>query len=136
MGDAAVAWIDDEVSGCELADARLNRRLRALLVQIGGAMGRSIPFACQDWSNAKAAYCLLSNERVSEADILAGHFQSTQDRAVSAAGLIFVLHDTTEFVYQREAPEAIGITKSMNMGLTRLAVCGRTRSAASLCIRA
>lgn len=50
-------------------------------------MGQSIPFVCQDWANAKAAYRLLSNDRVNEADILAGHFQSTRDRARAAEGL-------------------------------------------------
>ncbi len=27
-------------------------------------MGQSIPFACQDWANAKGAYRFLSNDRV------------------------------------------------------------------------
>lgn len=88
-------------------------------------MGQSIPFACQDWSNAKAAYRFLSNDRVSEADILAGHFESTRGRAGSSKGLIFVLHDTTEFTYEREAPGAIGITKSVNSGRDK---AGRVRS--------
>jgi hypothetical protein len=30
--------------------------------------------------------------------------------------VIFVLHDTTEFTFQREASQAIGITKSVNSG--------------------
>jgi len=33
--------------------------------------------ACQDWANTKAAYRFLSNERVDEYQILAGHFQVT-----------------------------------------------------------
>ena len=116
MNGVGAAWLDAELAGCSLADERLNKRLRRLLGQIGGAMGQSLPFACQDWSNAKAAYRFLSNERVSEADILAGHFLSTRDRAAAAQGLIFVLHDMTEFSYQREATNEIGITKSVNRG--------------------
>jgi hypothetical protein len=114
MDDGYAAWLDDELAGCRLADERLTKRLHKVLGQIGGAMGQSIPFACQDWANAKAAYRFLSNNRVSEADILAGHFQSTRNRASAADGAIFVLHDTTEFTYQREAAEAIGVTKSVN----------------------
>ena len=125
MDGSASAWLDGELAGCDLADERLNKRLRKLLGQIGGAMGQSIPFACQDWSNAKAAYRFLSNERVSEADILAGHFQSTRGRAEATKGPIFVLHDTTEFTYQREFPAAIGFTKSVNSGRDK---AGRTRS--------
>lgn len=88
-------------------------------------MGQSIPLVCQDWANTKAAYRFFSNERVSEADILAGHFQSTRDRAAAAEGLVLVLHDTTEFSYQREKSEAIGITKSINSGRDK---AGRLRS--------
>ncbi len=40
----------------------------------------SIPFACQDWANTKAAYRFLDNENVSESEILEGHFQSTAER--------------------------------------------------------
>ena len=96
------AWLDRELAGCSLADERLNKRLRKLLAQIGSAMGQSIPLVCQDWANTKAAYRFFSNDRVSEADILAGHFQSTRDRVAATDGLVLVLHDTTEFTYQRE----------------------------------
>ena len=109
-------WVDREVGGCDFRDARLGARFRKLLAQIGGAMGESIPLACQDWANTKAAYRFFSNERVSEADILAGHFQSTRERTVATNGPILVLHDTTEFSYQRENVDAIGITKSINSG--------------------
>src|SRR3954454_21331966 len=90
------AWLDKELAGCDLADERLTKRLRKVLAQIGGAMGQSIPLACQDWSNTKAAYRFLSNQRVCEADILAGHFLSTHDRIMAHVGLILMLHDTTE----------------------------------------
>src|SRR6266699_1336413 len=118
-------WIDRETGGCEFRDARLGDRFRKLLAQIGSAMGQSIPLVCQDWANTKAAYRFFSNDRVSEADILAGHFQSTFERAVATDGPVFVLHDTTEFSFQREDTEAIGITKSINSGRDK---AGRLRS--------
>src|ERR1700758_4043005 len=105
------AWFDRELAGCSLADERLNKRLRKLVAQMGSAMGQSIPLVCQDWANTKAAYRFFSNDRVSEADILAGHFQSTRDRAAATDSLVLMLHDTTEFSYQREKSEAMGITK-------------------------
>jgi hypothetical protein len=125
MDGTTNAWLDGELAGCSLADERLNKRLRKLLAQIGNAMGQSIPLVCQDWANAKAAYRFFSNERVSEADILAGHFQSTRDRTAAADGPVLVLHDTTEFSYQRQKSEAIGITKSINSGRDK---AGRLRS--------
>jgi hypothetical protein len=67
----------------------------------------------------------LSNERVSEADILAGHFNATRDRFAAADGLALVLHDTTEFSYQRENTDAIGVTKAINSGRDK---AGRLRA--------
>ena len=66
MARDANAWIDREIAGCRFADERLGQRLRALLVRMAGAMGGSIPLACQDWANTKAAYRFFSNDRVSE----------------------------------------------------------------------
>jgi hypothetical protein len=125
MDGTTNAWFDRELAGCSLADERLNKRLRKLVAQIGSAMGQSIPLVCQDWANTKAAYRFLSNDRVSEADILGGHFQSTRDRTVATDGPVLVLHDTTEFTYQREKSDAIGITKSINSGRDK---AGRLRS--------
>jgi hypothetical protein len=107
-------WIDREVAGCEFRDARLGDRFRKLLAQLGGAMGQSIPLVCQDWANTKAAYRFFSNDRVSETDILAGHFQSTRERLAATNGLVLMLHDTTEFNFKRDKPGLIGITKTVN----------------------
>ena len=125
MDGASNAWWDRELAGCRFSDERLGKRLRRLVEQMDAAMGASIPLACQDWANTKAAYRFFSNERVSEAAILAGHFQSTHDRAAGAEGPILVLHDTTEFTYSREEPDAIGFTKSVNSGRDKK---GRLRS--------
>ncbi len=73
LGDDS--WIAGEVAGCEFTDARLGKRLGSLLHQISGSIGGTVPLACQDWANTKAAYRFFSNERVDEGAILAGHFQ-------------------------------------------------------------
>jgi hypothetical protein len=125
MDGESDAWFDRELAGCSFADERLSKRFRKLLAQMASAMGQSIPLVCQDWANTKAAYRFFSNDRVSEADILAGHFQSTRERIIGIDGPIFVLHDTTEFSYQREDTNAIGITKSINSGRDK---AGRLRS--------
>lgn len=121
----SAGWIEREIAGCEFEDARLGRRFRNLLEQIGDAVGESIPLACQDWANTKAAYRFLSNDRVSEEDILSGHFLATHDRFASGKGFIFVLHDTTEFSFQRERPDLIGVTYNVNSGRDK---AGRIRS--------
>src|SRR4051794_40975756 len=105
----AASWVDQELAGSTFKDERLGRRLRKLLVQLAGAVGAPITLACQDWANTKAAYRFLSNEAVSEAEILAGHFRSTRSRVAAANGPILVLQDTTELSYQRARPERIGV---------------------------
>jgi hypothetical protein len=116
MGQDASAWIDREIAECRFADGRLGSRLRTLLVQMAGAMGESIPLACQDWANTKAAYRFFANDRVSEGEILGGHFRSTRDRAAGVGGPVMVLHDTTEFSYRRRRPERVGQTCRVNSG--------------------
>jgi hypothetical protein len=130
MDAAGNAWLDDELSGCSLADERLTKRLRKLLEQMEGAVGASIPLACQDWANTKAAYRFFSNDRIDESEILAGHFKATRSRFDASEGPVLVLQDTTELTYQRETPDLIGVTKSINSGkdkagrLRKHTVCG------------
>ena len=119
------AWVEEECAAGVFKDARLKRRFMALLKSIAGTIGGSIPFVCQDWANTKAAYRFLSNERVDEADILAGYFCSTRDRFAATDGLVLVLHDTTEFTYQRDDVAAIGITNVTNSGRDK---AGRVRA--------
>lgn len=124
------AWIDDELSGCKFEDARLGKRLAQLMRRLSGKVGGTIPLACQDWANTKAAYRFLSNERVDEQTILAGHFQSTRQRVDASVGPLLILQDTTEFSYKRDAPERIGFTGETNSRrdkagrLRRHTVCG------------
>src|SRR5688572_5557142 len=98
VADAKVpnAWVDREIAGCAFRDERLGKRFRSLLERLAASPGETIPFACQDWANNKAAYRFLDNDRINEADILAGHFHATRERAAATSGPILVLHDTTE----------------------------------------
>ena len=71
-------WIDNEVEECEFEDVRHRKRLRYLLEQFSGRIGSTTPWASEDWANTEAAYRFFANERISEANILAGHFDSTR----------------------------------------------------------
>jgi hypothetical protein len=123
-------WSWREVDVGAFKDARLGRRFSDLLRRLSEGMGGSIPFACQDWSNTKAAYRFFSNPRVEENEILNGHFSATRGRYDETDGPILILQDTTEFTYQRRDPHAVGFTKSVNSGrdqggrLRHHAVCG------------
>jgi Transposase DNA-binding len=115
-GGGSAHWSDHEVDETAFKDARLGRRFGDLLRRLGDAMGSSIPFACQDWANTKAAYRFFSNAKVEEGDILSGHFAATRTRYDACDGPVLLLQDTTEFTYQRRSPHAVGFTKSVNSG--------------------
>jgi hypothetical protein len=101
-------WINEELAACSLPDQRLRQRLQQLLQQFSSGLGESIPLACQDWANTKAAYRFFSNERVTEQDILEGHWQATQQRVAATNGPVLVLHDTTEFSFNRRRIKGVG----------------------------
>ena len=93
-------WTEREVDETAFKDARLGRRFGEVIRQIGDGMGESIPYACQDWANTKAAYRFLANDRVEEAEILSGHFAATRARFAANSGPVLLIQDTTEFAYR------------------------------------
>ena len=86
---------------------------------MAGARGGGLPVSgCPSRKEipqlGRAAYRFLSNVRVDEEKILAGHFLCTRERfAATIDSPVLVLHDTTEFSYHRDDPEAVGILKKL-----------------------
>jgi hypothetical protein len=122
-------WLDQELAGCQFEDERLGKRFRKLVQNLAESIGESIPLACQDWANTKAAYRFFANERVKENEILAGHFEATRERFSATDDPILILHDTTEFTYSRSDAESIGILhksfkRTRGGGMQRHTVCG------------
>ncbi|KLU21793.1 transposase [Caballeronia mineralivorans PML1(12)] len=118
------SWLDREIEGSEFQDVRLRKRFAMLLERLWKGMGQTIPLAYQDWANTKAAYRFMDNDRVSEHDILSGHFQATAQRFSTTDGPILVLQDTTTFSYERERPELVGYAGS---AITSAERRGRTK---------
>jgi|TARA_A100000171_G_C2133045_1_gene148010 hypothetical protein len=110
-------WITGELASSSFGDKRLDKRFERLVNHLWHGVGGSLPYACQDWASTKAAYRFLSNNKVTEADILASHFQSTKARVSKTEfdvnSPILILHDTTEFTYKREPFDLIGVTNSI-----------------------
>ncbi len=102
------AWIQEEISKCNLPDERLSNRLAKILVDLSKGIGNSLPLACQDWAGTKAAYRFLDNPRVDEGAILAGHFDATRSRFEAADCPVLVRHDTRELSYRR-APALLSV---------------------------
>ena len=110
-------WIENEVVGSEFEDVRHRKRLRQLLEQFLDRVGSTTPWSSQDWANTKAAYRFFCNERISEANILAGHFVATRERFTGTGkDLALILHDTTEFSYKHEHVKPICILKKIPVG--------------------
>lgn len=109
-------WVGQELAGVKLPDARLEKRLRFLVEQISKGVGRSIPWACQDWAATKAAYRFFSNDRVRAEQILTGHFQATRERVGRCQEPVLVVHDTTEFSYRRKDTAAVGVVSKRTVG--------------------
>jgi hypothetical protein len=105
----ASAWIDKEMGGCNFKDVRLAKRFSKLLGMMSDGIGESVPYACQDWANTKAAYRFFSNDTVSEDQIMAGHFQATRGRLSRTNQKILMLHDTCEFSFQRDKDSKLGL---------------------------
>ncbi|WP_253959036.1 IS4/Tn5 family transposase DNA-binding protein [Paraburkholderia fungorum] len=82
------AWFEKEIEASKFQDARLRKRFGMVLERLWSGIGQTIPFACQDWSSTKVAYRFLSNERVSEQEILSGHFHASAKRFRSTRGPI------------------------------------------------
>lgn len=102
------AWVERELAAGEFPDERLKARLGHLLGDLGERIGRPLPAACQDWAATKAAYRFFDNPRVDDGAILGGHFAATAGRFSATTGPVLVLHDTTEFSFQRSTPDAVG----------------------------
>lgn len=103
------AWIDHEVGGCHFNDVRLAKRFSKLMGMMSDGIGESVPSACQDWANTKAAYRFFSNANVREEQIMAGHFQATRGRLAQTNQKVLMLHDTCEFSFQRDQDSKIGL---------------------------
>ena len=68
------SWVTRELEGSEFKDKRIKKRFLQIVTQLASRLGESLPTACQDWANTKAAYRFFSNPNLTEGEILAGHF--------------------------------------------------------------
>jgi hypothetical protein len=48
-------WLEEKIRSSASSDQRLGKRFCRLTRQVAGKLGQSIPLACRDWSNVKAA---------------------------------------------------------------------------------
>jgi hypothetical protein len=93
-------WAFNEFTNADFNDLRLTSRLQFLASQFVQQPLASIPQACGNWANSKAAYRFCSNDKVSLDAILAAHSSRTLQRlGLSQSSVILCPQDTTTLNY-------------------------------------
>jgi hypothetical protein len=93
-----IPTVGDELSGAELGDARLTRRLTSIGNRAMGSPDLGFPQMVASDAELEGVYRFLSNEKVSAAAILKPHIDATMERA-ALHGTVLVVHDTTSFEF-------------------------------------
>jgi hypothetical protein len=101
-------WALSELVGAELGDGRLNDRLIRLAERLSERPEASIPQACSNAAETKAAYRFWDNDAISPEENLKPHRKSTANRA-SQHPVVLAVQDTTEVDFStHEATEGLG----------------------------
>jgi hypothetical protein len=95
-----------ELSGAELGDERLTRRLTRIASAVATAPAGSFPQLAGNDGELEGVYRFFSNERVTAEKILAPHVEATVARVGHRTAL--VLHDTTAFTFRQGKRVGLG----------------------------
>lgn len=91
-------WAELEFDEAELGDRRLTRRLQELAERLAERPSDSLPGACADGAELKAAYRFFDNDQVTPEAVLASHVRSTLGRLAGVA-VVLAVQDTTSLDY-------------------------------------
>lgn len=98
-------WAHQQFGDCQLGDARRTNRLVKFAAQVAGDPDASTPGQTEQWSDLKAAYRLIDNEKVRFDAIADPHWQHTRRRQ---PGTYLISCDTTQIDFGWDN-EAIGL---------------------------
>jgi hypothetical protein len=111
LGDALTKvterWTEREFAGLDLGDGRLNKRAKILMERLAADPTASIPMACHSWGETIAAYRFLGNPDVEWRDMMAPHWERTQQR-MRARSVVLCLTDTSELDFNGQETEGLG----------------------------
>jgi len=100
-------WAATEFAQLDLGDARLDKRARILMERFAADPTASVPKACHGWGETMGAYRFFGNESVDWRDILAPHWQKSQQR-MRAQPVVLCLQDTTQLDFNGQAAIGLG----------------------------
>lgn len=102
-----MGWASEELDTIDLGDARLNRRAATLAETFADSPTASIPGACHDHAEVRAAYRFFDHESVGFWDVLAPHIRSTE-RRMGEHPIVLCLQDTTTLDFNGQDIEGLG----------------------------
>ena len=100
-------WVAREFADVELGDKRLERRAQRIMSQFSQQPTASIPQACGQWGDIKAAYRFFDNDAVKPEQLLQPHRQATIQR-LQAQEIVLAVQDTTSLNYSTH-PDTEGL---------------------------
>jgi hypothetical protein len=98
MAKLDIAAIAAELASGNFDDARLTKRLKAIVCAVGRDPAASLPSTLSS-AELEGAYRFFSNPRVTLEAIMAPHFEATRTRMANEQR-VRVIHDQTEFTYR------------------------------------
>jgi hypothetical protein len=107
LAKASTRWTEREFAGLDLGDGRLNKRAKILMERFTAKPTASIPLACHSWAETCAAYRFLGNADVEWRDMMAPHWEQTQQR-MRAHPVVLCVQDTTELDFNGQEAEGLG----------------------------
>jgi hypothetical protein len=107
LATVSTHWAATEFDQLNLGDARLNKRARTLMERFAADPMASIPKTSLGWSETVAAYRFFDNESVDWQDLIAPHWQQTQQR-MATRPVILCLEDTTELDFNGQEAKGVG----------------------------
>lgn len=102
-----MSWAEEELSGIDLGDKRLNKRSVTLLDNFAANPSASIPVACGGWAETLAAYRFFGQEDSDWRDLLQPHIGCTLKR-VEGHPVVLCLQDTTELDFNGQSIDGLG----------------------------
>jgi hypothetical protein len=98
-GRESIEWVSEELTGIDLSDKRLDRRLIKTAERLANSPMPPINEACGDWASTQAAYRLFDNAKAGPEAIREPHIAATVKRMAACGGPVLVMQDTVFFSY-------------------------------------
>jgi|GEM_PF-1025401 len=103
MDSSTQAWIESEFFKTDFNDKRLVDRFKKILLTMSDKAQQTISSSFNIWSDIKACYRFITNEKVTDDLILNSHRESTLMRISKENPPILLIQDTSYFDYNARA---------------------------------